>query len=240
MYLNIILNDYIPTLIGIPQLNAARILDPSVFGDDSKGSHATGNQVSCEFSLIYGFHTLISDRDDKYMQSLLQKVFPGKTISELPYAEYHQGIAAYLGKLDKDPSKRDLAGLTRDTTTGTFDNNALVNILIASTEDCAGTPPITYLLTSSCFQLGYSRRSSCPRNTRNNSISVLEYRNLERIPNLLWITTSQVIRFHHPGSSKGADVVAFLQSSRQRRILSWSSRRRDKIETSRMASWIDH
>jgi linoleate 8R-lipoxygenase/9,12-octadecadienoate 8-hydroperoxide 8R-isomerase len=141
MYMNIIMNDYIPTLIGIPELNAARILDPSVFGDDAKSSIATGNQVSCEFSLIYPFHMMISDRDDKYMQSLLQKIFPGKHVSRITAPEYQQGIAAFLSKFDQDPSKRNLAGLSR-TGSGTFDNTALVNILTASTEDCAGTPHV--------------------------------------------------------------------------------------------------
>jgi hypothetical protein len=141
MYMNIIMNDYIPTLIGIPEFNAARILDPSVFGDDAKSSIATGNHVSCEFSLIYRFHMMISDRDDKYMQSLLQKIFPGKDVSGITSAEYQQGIAAFLSKFDKDPSKRNVAGLSR-TSSGTFDNTALVNILTASTEDCAGTPPV--------------------------------------------------------------------------------------------------
>jgi hypothetical protein len=81
---------------------------------------------------------MISDRDDKYMQSLLQKIFPGKDLGGIPYAEYQEGIAKYLGNLDKDPSKRSVAGLTRGSA-GTLDEAALVNILTASTEDCAGT-----------------------------------------------------------------------------------------------------
>lgn len=135
--MNIILNDYIPTLIGIPELNPSRILDPSVFGDDAKSSTATGNQVSCEFSLIYRFHMMISDRDDKYMQTLLQKIFPGKELGGIPPAEYQAGIASFLGSLDKDPSKRTVAGLARGGT-GKFDDTSLVKILTESTEDCAG------------------------------------------------------------------------------------------------------
>lgn len=137
MYMNIILNDYIPTMVGIPELNAARILDPNVFGDDVNDSTATGNQVSCEFSLIYKFHTMISDKDDKYLQSLLQNILPGKDISTVAPSEYEQAVTGYLAKLDTDPSKRSVVGLSRGST-GTLDDAALVNILIASTEDCAG------------------------------------------------------------------------------------------------------
>lgn len=136
--MNIILNDYIPTLVGIPELNAARVLDPSVFGDDVKDSTATGNQVSCEFNLIYKFHTMISDKDDKYLQSLLKNILPGKDISTITSSEYEQAVAGYLGKFDKDPSKRSVVGLSRGST-GTLDDAALVKILTASTEDCAGS-----------------------------------------------------------------------------------------------------
>ena len=135
--MNIILNDYIPTMVGIPELNAARILDPSVFGDDVKDSTAIGNQVSCEFSLIYKFHSMISDKDDKYMQSLLQKILPGKDISAATSSEYRHAVTAYLANLDQDPSKRSVVSLSRGST-GTLDDAALVNILTASTEDCAG------------------------------------------------------------------------------------------------------
>jgi Animal haem peroxidase len=137
MYMNIILNDYIPTLVGIPELNAARILDPTVFGDDVKASTATGNQVSCEFSLIYKFHMMISDKDDKYMQSLLQKILPGKDLGTITPSDYEQAIGGYLGSFDQDPSKRSVVGLSRRSS-GTLDDAALVNILTASTEDCAG------------------------------------------------------------------------------------------------------
>jgi hypothetical protein len=38
----------------------------------------TGNQVSAEFNLFYRWHSCISDRDDKWTQSLYGKLWPGK------------------------------------------------------------------------------------------------------------------------------------------------------------------
>ena len=80
---------------------------------------------------------MISDKDDKYMQSLLQKILPGKDLGTITTSDYEQAIGGYLGSFDQDPSKRSVVGLSRGSS-GTLDDAALVNILTASTEDCAG------------------------------------------------------------------------------------------------------
>src|ERR1700740_1862511 len=56
LYINIVLNDYVGTLVGIPELNTAWFLDPYVGAGteplfDQATPIATGNQVSCEFNL---------------------------------------------------------------------------------------------------------------------------------------------------------------------------------------------
>jgi hypothetical protein len=135
------LNDLVGTLVGIPELNTAWLLDPDVGGATIAAGEATpiatGNQVSCEFSLLCRFHMLISDRDDKWMQGFMKKIIPGKNPATVSSEDYKEGLLAYLATVDKDPSKRSVGGLARGSD-GTFDNASLTKILTESTQDCAG------------------------------------------------------------------------------------------------------
>jgi prostaglandin-endoperoxide synthase 2/linoleate 10R-lipoxygenase len=146
LYINIVLNDYVGTLVGIPELNTAWFLDPYVgAGTEPLNGQATpiatGNQCSVEFNLVYRFHTIISDRDDKWTQGFMKSLFPDKDPETITLEEFYGGLVAVLAKVNKDPAKRDLHGMTRDTATGQFDDGELVKILTESTEDCAGMFP---------------------------------------------------------------------------------------------------
>jgi hypothetical protein len=143
------------TLVGIPELNTAFLLDPYVGGStESTASDptpiATGNQVSCEFNLISRFHMLMSDRDDKWTQDLMQKILPGKDCTKISWTELYEGLLTYFAN-DEDPSQRTLGDLTRGSD-GTFDNDSLIKILTTSTEDCAGIPK-SNITDSSFLQL---------------------------------------------------------------------------------------
>jgi hypothetical protein len=136
------LNDYIGTLVGVPELNTAWFLNPYVGGSTESLAAdateiATGNQVSCEFNLISRFNMLMSDRDDKWTQNLMKKILPGKDCAKVSLEEFSHALLEYLANFDADPSKRGLGGLTRGSD-GTFDNASLINILTDSTKDCAG------------------------------------------------------------------------------------------------------
>jgi len=145
LYINIILNDYVGTLVGIPELNTAWFLDPYVgAGTEPLSSSATpiatGNQVSCEFNLVYRFHMIISDRDDKWTQGLFEKLFPGKDPATMGLDEFMQGLLGYLATVDPDPAKRNLH-VTSDIVRGpdgTFPDGPMIQVLTETTEDCAG------------------------------------------------------------------------------------------------------
>ena len=114
-----------------------------------------GNQVSCEFNLLYRWHAAISDRDDQWTQEFTKKIFPGRNIAKLTIAEFRSGLRAWTTQVDRDPSKRnlDMGNLVRGED-GTFDDSGLIKILIESTEDCAGCPYLSYLLTIAAFDSG--------------------------------------------------------------------------------------
>jgi linoleate 8R-lipoxygenase / 9,12-octadecadienoate 8-hydroperoxide 8R-isomerase len=157
LYINIILNDFVSTLAGIPELNTAWLLDPSVgeatenFG--AEWTPSSGNQVSCEFSLLSQCHMLISDRDDKWMQAFLRKILPGIDPATASSEDFQRGLLGYLHSLESDPSKRQCGDLKRSSD-GTFDNAALLKVLSESTEDCAGTLMNSGRLTVGAFNSG--------------------------------------------------------------------------------------
>lgn len=133
------------TLVGIPELNTAWFLNPYVGGGTEPLAGqatpiATGNQVSCEFNLVYRFHMIISERDDKWTQDLMAKLFPGKDPSTISLDEFMAVLTGYLATIDPDPAKRSVSGLTRGED-GTFDDAELIQIITESTEDMAGSPP---------------------------------------------------------------------------------------------------
>lgn len=142
LYINIIVNDFVSTLVDIPELNTAWLLDPSVGGATeslaAEWTPTTGNQVSCEFSLLSQCHMLMSDRDDKWMQAFMRKILPGIDPATASLEDFQRGLLGYLGDLAADPSKRRCGDLTRGSD-GTFDNAALLKVLSESTEDCTGT-----------------------------------------------------------------------------------------------------
>ena len=140
LYINITLLDYLRTIVNLNRSNTTWTLDPraemgKVFGMDGTPS-GVGNQVSAEFNLAYRWHSCISDKDDKWTQGLYKKLF-GKEAEDVTLQELMMGLGKWEAGLDKDPSKRDFAGLPRDAD-GKFPDDELVKILTESIEDVAG------------------------------------------------------------------------------------------------------
>ncbi|EXJ93786.1 hypothetical protein A1O1_02179 [Capronia coronata CBS 617.96] len=142
LYVNIILNDYVRTILNLNRADTAWTLDPRKnFGDvfDQAGvPSGVGNQVSVEFNLVYRWHSAISVKDEKWTNELYQSLFPDKDISTVTEAELFKALAQWLGKLDADPSKWELdSGKYKRTERGTFRDEDLINILSDATEDVA-------------------------------------------------------------------------------------------------------
>ncbi len=168
MYINIIMFDYVRAILGLNLTGNLWELDIRALGPHVYSSQGApmgiGNQVSCEFNLLYRWHSAISDRDDKWTTAFTQKLFPGKDIHTLSLDEYRRGLGMWLAKQDKEPSKRnlDMDNLVRGPD-GKFDDAALVKVIQESIEDCAGIPGYYWselsrlrLWGSSCFEIGGS------------------------------------------------------------------------------------
>ncbi|KAH8587872.1 prostaglandin G/H synthase 2/cyclooxygenase 2, pgh2/cox2 [Bisporella sp. PMI_857] len=142
LYINICLHDYLRGLTNTHHSNSTWTLDPRVEitkqydGEDVE--RGCGNQVSAEFNLLYRFHSIISKRDEKWLETFLSSLFPGnKPLSEIPPAEFFQAFLSYEARIDPDPSKREFDGLKRGRD-GKFKDEDLVNIITSAMEDPAG------------------------------------------------------------------------------------------------------
>ena len=141
LYINIVLGDYLRTIVAMNRTNDSWVLDPRAQGPDvyshQGAPSGVGNHVSCEFNLIYRWHATLSEIDEKWMGGFMERLFPGKDMGKISVDEFKLGLYQWAKTIDPDPGKRSVGGLKRNAN-GEFDDAALVEILTASTEDCAG------------------------------------------------------------------------------------------------------
>lgn len=143
LYINICLHDYLRGLTNAHHSATSWTLDPRIeIGKEYDGNgvpRGMGNQVSAEFNLLYRFHSVISLRDEKWLNEFLKSLFPDTTkpISELNPQELLQGLLRYEQSIDADPSKREFGGIKRGSD-GKFKDEDLVRIMKESIEDPAG------------------------------------------------------------------------------------------------------
>lgn len=134
LYVNIVLKDYVRTILNLNRTKSPWDLDPRA---DVGAPQATGNQVSAEFNLLYRWHACISDRDAKWTEDLYQKLFPNVPSGEITLPQFLQGLARWESTLPTDPQERPFADLKRESD-GAFADDDLVKIFAAGVEDCAG------------------------------------------------------------------------------------------------------
>lgn len=143
LYINISMGDYLRALTNSHHTNTDWSLDPrqeinKTF--DSAGTpRGVGNQVSCEFNLLYRFHSAISKRDAKWSEDFFKSFFPNltKPLEQLTPMELWAGMGKFEAGLSKDPSLREFGGITRGKD-GKFDDGDLVRLFKESCEDPAG------------------------------------------------------------------------------------------------------
>lgn len=135
LYVNIILVDYVRTILDLNRTDVNWQLNPRV---EIEGvSLGTGNQVSAEFNLVYRWHAAVSDKDDEWTRALFAKLFDGRSPEDIPQREFLMKLGHMQVASEKlDPPKRDFHHLQRQEN-GTFKDEDLVNMLVEGVEDCA-------------------------------------------------------------------------------------------------------
>ncbi|KAI5926939.1 linoleate diol synthase precursor [Camillea tinctor] len=142
LYVNIILKDYVRTILNINRTGSTWVLDPrtqekrSAF-NSSPAPMATGNRVSVEFNLIYRWHSAMSKRDEDWTDDLLKKALDGKDPSTASLGDLRQALWQFDKNIPTAPDERELAGLKRGLDK-TYSDDDLAKVLTASIEDIAG------------------------------------------------------------------------------------------------------
>jgi hypothetical protein len=137
LYVNIILIDYVRTILDLNRTDSNWQLNPRA---EMKGVPiAVGNQVSAEFNLVYRWHSTMSSRDEEWTQAMWDGLFgEGREPKTLSKYEFLGKLDEVYKKTEKDPLKRSFAGLQRNAD-GSLPDQAVVDILVASIEDCANS-----------------------------------------------------------------------------------------------------
>jgi hypothetical protein len=153
LYINIILIDYVRTILNLNRTDDNWQLNPRI---PIKGGPpvGTGNQCAAEFNLVYRWHSAVSDRDDKWTQQLFKELplpdrlkEPGVDVSA---PENMRDFLMTLGHMEAhnmktDPWKRQWPALASEKLSrktegpykGFFEDDDLAQILTESIEDCA-------------------------------------------------------------------------------------------------------
>ncbi|OOO07799.1 hypothetical protein OAory_01042990 [Aspergillus oryzae] len=143
LYVNIILGDYLRTILNLntnpvdsdwkldPRTEISALNSPTV-------PRGTGNQVSAEFNMIYRWHAAISNQDEAWAHEFMKSVFGAEVNpGTLSVDEFVGGLRRWFEGIDTDPARWTFNGLQRQQD-GSFRDADLVNILQTGTECVAG------------------------------------------------------------------------------------------------------
>lgn len=137
LYVNIILIDYVRTILNLNQTDDNWQLNPRV--DVKDLPLGLGNQVSAEFNLVYRWHSAVSDRDEKWTIEMWEGLFgKGSDPKKVSKKDFLDKLNTVYRGTSPDPSKREFAGLQRNKD-GTLPDQELVDILTSSIDDCANS-----------------------------------------------------------------------------------------------------
>lgn len=152
LYMSIILHDYVRTLIGLNETEMQWSLDPRDNPDTGDPAPASsGTNCSIESNLLNRWHSSLSQRDEKWLEDFFTNEMGYH--HDVRMREFLERVYAFEKALPDDPQQREVPGLTRKED-GSFDDEALVNMLADSIEDCAGAQEpnnVPHVSSSSVF-----------------------------------------------------------------------------------------
>ncbi|KAK6088565.1 fatty acid oxygenase [Seiridium cupressi] len=142
LYINIVLKDYVRTILNLNRSGSTWDLDPRTQEkrnamNSSPAPMATGNQVSVEFNLVYRWHSATSLRDEKWATNLLRHALGGADPASATMPQMIDALRRFENNVPDQPEDRPFAGLEREAD-GTYSDDNLVEILSSSIEDTAG------------------------------------------------------------------------------------------------------
>jgi hypothetical protein len=142
LYVQIILNDYIRTILNLQRTSSSWNLDPRTDIEGITGPNgfakATGNQVSVEFNLIYRWHSTISPKGERWLNDHMSMICQGAKAEDLTPEQVRSAMQRYAATIPADPGLRTFDRLQRNAE-GYFEDAELVRILTEAGEDTAAS-----------------------------------------------------------------------------------------------------
>tara|TARA_R110002003_G_scaffold70_10_gene6389 strand:+ start:16379 stop:17170 length:792 start_codon:yes stop_codon:yes gene_type:complete len=142
LYIQIVLNDYVRTILNLQRVESSWNLDPRIDVEEVLGTKniekATGNQVSVEFNLIYRWHSTISVKGERWLNDHLSKICPEAKLKDLTMEQLRNGMRNFAAQTPVDPGHRTFGGLQRNAE-GYFEDSDLIHILTEAGEDIAAS-----------------------------------------------------------------------------------------------------
>ena len=150
------LGDYLRAIQGVHEKETTWNFDPRMYiektSQGEKVPRGMGNQVSCEFNLLYRFHSALSKKDEKWTEDFMKheakkrlERFANSDISEkdinleelspMDFGIMLNSFAAEQRGIE--PCKRKIQGLNRGDD-GKFDDRDLARVLKESIDDNSG------------------------------------------------------------------------------------------------------
>lgn len=140
LYINIILKDYVRTILNLNRVDSHWNLDPRSEQGKALLGHkipeATGNSVSAEFNLVYRWHSCVSQKDEQWTKDVYTKLFGSQSTQSL--GDFLGKLGEWAQKLPADILQRDFAGLERSVD-GKYSDDKLSAIWTSSVQDVAGS-----------------------------------------------------------------------------------------------------
>ena len=142
LYMQIVLNDYVRTILNLQRVDSDWNLDPRKDFSNPLGrstiDKAVGNQISVEFNLMYRWHNTISVRNERWLEKHIAKLLPDVKVEDMSVRELYEDMHRFAWRQPSDPSKRTFGGLQKQQG-GYFEDADLAKILTEATEDTAAS-----------------------------------------------------------------------------------------------------
>ena len=138
-FAKVVLTDYVSAILNTVRANSDWHLElgKEIKGlDGSRLERGTGNQVSCEFNVLYHWHATLSAADEQWMEAMIKREHPDKAIDEIGPMEFMGMVKKHQATLDSTPPKEWTFGGLKRGEDGRFDNHALGELI----KDCIEEP----------------------------------------------------------------------------------------------------
>ncbi|KAJ8091181.1 hypothetical protein PM082_004157 [Marasmius tenuissimus] len=134
-----VFSDYVSCILGLVRQGSSWTLDP--FGDIRNSDHSTfergqGNVCSVEFNCLYRWHATTSEQDEKWVNTVFEKVFEGKSPEQVTPADF-KSAAKKIQASTPDIHHWTFGGLQRDEN-DMFNDEDLAKVLKDATDHPAG------------------------------------------------------------------------------------------------------